>query len=36
MVLTTNLTRYLSALTITQGRLAGQPVPVFKWERRFI
>ena len=33
---------YLSAiplpawLTITQGRLAGEPFPVFPWQRRFV
>ena len=27
---------YLSGLTITQGRLAGEPFPVFPWQRRFV
>ena len=27
---------YLEGLTITQGRLAGQPFPLFPWERRFV
>ena len=27
---------YLGGLTVTQGRLAGQPFHVLPWERRFI
>ena len=27
---------YLSGPTITQGRLAGEPFPVFPWQRRFV
>ena len=27
---------YLGTLTVTQGRLAGQPLPIFPWERRFV
>ena len=27
---------YLSGLTITHGRLAGEPFPVFPWQRRFV
>ena len=27
---------YLGTLTVTQGRMAGQPFPVFPWQRRFI
>ena len=30
------LERYLSGLTVTQGRLAGQPFAVLPWQRRFI
>ena len=32
----TNLIRYLSDLTVTQGRLAGQPFTVLPWQRRFV
>ena len=27
---------YLGELTVTQGRMAGQPFPVFAWEKRFV
>ena len=27
---------FLGGLTITQGRLAGEPFPVFPWQRRFV
>ena len=30
------LIAYLETLTVTQGRLAGEPLPIFPWERRFI
>ncbi len=30
------LIAYIGTLTVTQGRLAGEPMPVFPWERRFI
>ena len=30
------LLEYLGTLTVTQGRLAGQPLPIFPWERRFV
>ncbi len=30
------LTDYLSGLTVTQGRLAGQPFTVLPWQRRFV
>ena len=30
------LIAYLGSLTVTQGRMAGEPLPVFPWERRFI
>ncbi len=30
------LIEYLEGLTIIQGRLAGQPFPLFPWERRFV
>ena len=36
MGLATELADYLSGLTVTQGRLTGQPFPVFPWQRRFI
>ena len=32
----TPLERYLSALTISQGRRAGQPFAVLPWQRRFV
>ena len=32
----TNLIRYLSDLTVTQGRLAGQPFTVLPWQGRFV
>ena len=31
-----DLISYLGGLTVTQGRLAGQPFPVFAWQRRFL
>ena len=31
-----SLIAYLGGLTVTQGRFAGQPFPVFPWERRFV
>ena len=34
--LPTDLIRYLSGLTVTQGRLAGQPFRVLPWQRRFV
>ena len=33
---TTDLIRYLSGLTVTQGRLAGQAFAVLPWQRRFV
>ena len=30
------LIAYIGTLTVTQGRMAGQRLPVFPWERRFI
>ena len=36
MGLAAELANYLSGLTVTQGRLAGQPFPVFPWEGRFV
>ena len=30
------LERYLGGLTVTQGRMTGQPFPVLPWERRFL
>ena len=36
MGLGTALVDYLGGLTVTQGRLAGQPFPVFPWQRRFV
>ena len=30
------LVSYLGGLTVTQGRLAGQPFPVFPWQKRFL
>ena len=35
-MLTTDLVRYLSGLTISQGRLAGQTFTVLPWQRRFV
>ena len=32
----TDLIAYLSGLTVTQGRLAGQPFAVLPWQRRFV
>ena len=32
----TPLERYLSSLTVTQGRLAGQPFKVLPWQRQFV
>ena len=29
------LIEYLGGLTVTQGRLAGQPLPVLPWEAAF-
>ena len=36
MAAATDLVAYLSGLKVTQGRLAGQPLRVFPWERRFL
>ena len=33
---TTDLLTYLGGLTVTQGQGAGEPFPVFPWERRFV
>ena len=27
---------YLAGLTVTQGRMAGEPFPVLPWEKRFV
>ena len=32
----TGLLEYLGGLTVTQGPLAGQPLELYPWERRFV
>ena len=34
--LAARLLAYLAGLTITQGRFAGQPFPIFPWQKRFV
>ena len=31
-----DLAQYLEGLTVTQGRMAGQPFPLFGWQKRFL